>query len=826
MNVIRSACSRERGAWLIAIGAALLWPAGARATGPENTAVVVNGESWASLAVANEYVRLRGIPGSHVVVLDGVPSVERVDVDTFRERILWPVLSAIEKRKLTRQVDCIAYSADLPYTIDATKDLRGRKLPRLFSPIASITGLTFLHRHTLAKNPNYLQLQANRYMRRPIGRLGAKPVTAADQQRYQAAMQLIQEKKWTEAADAIAALVETYPKNNHMLYNLACCQARQGKPDEALATLRRSVDAGWMNHRHANRDDDLASIRSRKDFGEIIEGMRKVVFDTQPTRAFRGSTEWDAQGNPVAAGGERYLLSAMLAVTSGRGNSVAEALACLRRSAAADGTKPKGTIYFPKNGNVRSSARDWAFPSAVAKLKSLGIAAEIADGVLPRGKPDVAGATIGAAAFDWTASHSIIVPGAIVEHLTSFGGVLRERAGQTPLTELIRHGAAGASGTVAEPLAIAAKFPFPFVHVHYARGATLAEAFYQSVHGPYQLLVVGDPLCRPWGATPQLEADGVKAGATVKGMLTLTPKTKAGSQVAIRRYELLVDGLRTVTGKPTATLKLDTTPLADGWHELRVVAVAADAVETQGSLIVPITVNNHGRRLVLMAPSQTAVPWDTPLSLGARLTGGAEITLYHNARPLGAIHGEQGRVTVDPRRLGQGRVTLHAVGTLRDDPDAAVRSRPLELTVVPPQARPAVVPPVGATFAKGLRLTVDGGKPIVIDDTQSADWLAKHVKDGQTFELAGWFDVPADDVYQFQLSGNVAIELEVDGKAQKQPANEGWKFIPVHLAAGSHVLRISGKAPAKPRLDVRFGGPGCYRLSGKRFSHVQERSNQ
>ena len=70
-----------------------------------------------------------------------------------------------------------------------------------------------------------------------------------------------------------------------------------------------------------------------------------------------------------------------------------------------------------------------------------------------------------------------------------------------PLTDLIRHGAAGASGTVAEPYAIAAKFPSPFIHVHYVRGASMVEAFYQSVSGPYQLLIVGDPLCRPWSKT-------------------------------------------------------------------------------------------------------------------------------------------------------------------------------------------------------------------------------------------------------------------------------------------------------------------------------------
>ena len=85
---------------------------------------------------------------------------------------------------------------------------------------------------------------------------------------------------------------------------------------------------------------------------------------------------------------------------------------------------------------------------------------------------------------------------------------MSEGAGQTPLSEFLRYGAAGSSGTVTEPFAIAEKFPSPMIQVHYARGCTLAEAFYQSVHGPYQLLIVGDPLCRPWADIPQVSVAG------------------------------------------------------------------------------------------------------------------------------------------------------------------------------------------------------------------------------------------------------------------------------------------------------------------------------
>ena len=61
---------------------------------------------------------------------------------------------------------------------------------------------------------------------------------------------------------------------------------------------------------------------------------------------------------------------------------------------------------------------------------------------------------------------------------------------------------------MAEPLNFWQKFPVPAMHVHYAAGCSLAEAFYQSLAGPWQTLVVGDPLARPYArfATVALRA--------------------------------------------------------------------------------------------------------------------------------------------------------------------------------------------------------------------------------------------------------------------------------------------------------------------------------
>ena len=93
-----------------------------------------------------------------------------------------------------------------------------------------------------------------------------------------------------------------------------------------------------------------------------------------------------------------------------------------------------------------------------------------------------------------------------------------------------------------EPYSIAEKFPSPMIHVHYARGCDVAEAFYQSVSGPYQLLIVGDPLCRPWAEIPRVSVAGVEPGAEVRGDLTLKPAATLANDATVDHFELFIDG--------------------------------------------------------------------------------------------------------------------------------------------------------------------------------------------------------------------------------------------------------------------------------------------
>jgi hypothetical protein len=406
----------------------------------------------------------------------------------------------------------------------------------------------------------------------------------------------------------------------------------------------------------------------------------------QVTEGFRGWYGWGLDGRLLEAGGNRYLLSVMLGVTTGRGNTVREVAAYLERAATADGTQPAGTIYLMTNNDVRTTTRSGVFPATVRALEKLGVAAEIVAGTLPVRKRDVAGLMTGTPSFDWNASGSTILPGAICENLTSFGGIFTPSAGQTPLSEFLRAGAAGSSGTVIEPYSIQAKFPHPGIHVHYCRGASLAEAFYQSVNSPYQLLVVGDPLCQPWAVIPQVRAtladggDLLVDGARLAGEIALIPAATLPDDSSADRFELFVDGIRVDRCGPGGRLRLDTTRLADGHHELRVVAIAATAIETQGRLVVPVTFANHSRSLRLTAaPLRVPAGGTTTLTLeGTDIDGGL---VFATGRVLGRFTGPSGTIEVPAAVLGRGRVTIHATGRSGRTAAESVNAPPVTVEV-------------------------------------------------------------------------------------------------------------------------------------------------
>ncbi len=91
------------------------------------------------------------------------------------------------------------------------------------------------------------------------------------------------------------------------------------------------------------------------------------------------------------------------------------------------------------------------------------------------------------------------LPGALADHLTSYGGDLLGDAQMSSLRWLDA-GATASYGTVSEPCNHWQKFPHPTVLLkQYSGGASAIEAYWRSVAWPAQGVFIGEPLAAPYG---------------------------------------------------------------------------------------------------------------------------------------------------------------------------------------------------------------------------------------------------------------------------------------------------------------------------------------
>lgn len=722
---------------VVCIGASTpLW-AGLSAS---DVVVVVNAKSLNSRTLANHYVSLRHIPAINVVVLDDVPSSEVIGVDDFRDKILKPLLQELDRRKLLDHIQCVTYSADFPTAINISSDLQEIKdRHQIFTPVGSINALTYLYADVLAKDPSYISLHSNFYARREMENFFTNPSGSATEAAWNSIQKLIDDGQHEQAADELERLLQEQPHQHPLAYLAAAQAAMHGDRERAIKLLRQAVAAGWNGSRYLENDQRFASLRNDPEFQVIELLLDDNIREMQPPQAFDARVSWTPNGLPTDKPnlGKRYLLSTVLGVTRGAGTSLPEAITSLQRSATADYTHPAGKFCFSLTSDVRTTTRQWGFISAVDDLKLLGFEAEIINKPLPQGMKDILGVQLGTPNYNWSSCGSELLPGAIADNLTSMGGVMTGGGGQTTLSEMLRAGAAGSSGTVTEPYALQEKFPHAQMYVAYARGASLAEAFYSYVTGPYQLLIVGDPLCQPCSHAPQpvIDTDLKQLAIDEPLQLQFTPtgvsysdwidspepvaKRTAPLQAAAMR--VLLDGTRPRTVPAKNEMNIALKGIAAGYHEIVLQLIAEGPLSPRSNATVPLWIgpsNSLTLEIEGDKPLTASAASDKQSSASAKLSsthrislqagtisvkiaahsGTSEvagdaaaaptegrITLWHDSEQLGeqldTADGTSGQFSIPLERLGMGPVRLHAQAELPNG--QAIRSQPLWLEVLP-----------------------------------------------------------------------------------------------------------------------------------------------
>jgi uncharacterized protein (TIGR03790 family) len=186
------------------------------------------------------------------------------------------------------------------------------------------------------------------------------------------------------------------------------------------------------------------------------------------------------------------------------GTDAGATLDLIARGVSADGTSPRGSGWFYRTTDTARSVR-WP------EFRKITLPQWTPDGGLDLtyvdttdgGAQVLSNATDVLFYFQGLANVGSIAtntyrPGAVADHLTSFGGQV-PTSGQMSVMSWIEAGATASYGTVVEPCNYTSKFPNTTVLLsHYYRGEPIIEAYWKSVSMPGEGLFVGEPLATPW----------------------------------------------------------------------------------------------------------------------------------------------------------------------------------------------------------------------------------------------------------------------------------------------------------------------------------------
>lgn len=177
------------------------------------------------------------------------------------------------------------------------------------------------------------------------------------------------------------------------------------------------------------------------------------------------------------------------------------------RGVLSDDMRPLGEAFLLNTSDKKRSVRSAYYPFTLFSLNSL-IRVNVLDADAIKHQNNIMFYFTGLVKVP-AINDNIYLPGAMADHLTSFGGHLFNGP-QMSILEWIDAGATGTYGAVVEPCGFTQKFPNPAIAMkNYLLGSTLIEAYWKSVRMPGQGVFVGEPLAAPFrGCKARVSRDG------------------------------------------------------------------------------------------------------------------------------------------------------------------------------------------------------------------------------------------------------------------------------------------------------------------------------
>lgn len=369
------------------------------------------------------------------------------------------------------------------------------------------------------------------------------------------------------------------------------------------------------------------------------------------------------------------LPSMMLGYIGEKGNSMDTVLRCIQDGIRARKNTGGARVLLVKTADEKRSApREWQFADTQAELSARGGRAVITTNTLPR-QTGLTGVMTGAKTVR-PADFGTFVPGAMAEHLTSWSAEFQKE--QSKCTEWLAAGATATAGMVTEPYNNWVKFPHARFFAHYAAGCTALESFYQSIASPVQVLLLGDPLSQIATLPVQIKPVGLSTPITSDLDAAFVADATFPIKVSAL-YSALLDGKQIKQPEGNSLIELPFDEMADGWHDVRLIAQAGCPTLPGGFIDVPVVINKKGRSMEI-----TGVNDDKPgkITMTAAAKGDEapeSVYLLWNGRELArAAYGSE--LVFDERIIGEGPARVQAVAVYEDGME--VRSAPKQFSIV------------------------------------------------------------------------------------------------------------------------------------------------
>ncbi|MBL8896155.1 MAG: hypothetical protein JNM84_00945, partial [Planctomycetes bacterium] len=360
---------------------------------------------------------------------------------------------------------------------------------------------------------------------------------------------------------------------------------------------------------------------------------------------------------------------------------------------------------------------------------------------------------------------------------------------------------------------------------------SLAESFHLAVASPYQLLIVGDPLARPFAPLREVALEGVPKSGVLTGEEELRVIANGAAAKALAASELWCDGQRVARGAAGAPLRLEPGARIDGGCEVHAVAIGADPAATRSSKRIVLELRRATSGFAAIEVPSGSV-FGQKLELVLRHARADRVELWRGEQRLLELarDGERFRASLPAVRLGPGVSWVHLRAFEGQSP--LERSALRRIEIAPPalaepvsEARLGWLPGAVArcTLASGVH-ELALGTCVGGDDRGIRERLATLGEPVQRVEIEA--ELRLDEGWsQLRLTGVAEAELELGGfvrEGASAPSAESQTMRWCGRArAGWHRFRLSFAPAAGLPLELSVQGSGeAGVIEGARLRHA------